>query len=277
MSTSEIPGEPIADLATEAEVVDALLTGLPDEAWTTPTPAPGWSVAHQVGHLIFVYRMAALAAGDPERFVATISTVGERGGFDAVVKATAAEHLGEGPSALREHWRQARESAVGALRAVPAGSTVPWLVNPLPPVVLAAAGMMEAFAHGQDIADGLGVAPVRTDRLRHIVDFVALTWQFGYESNRVTPPALPFRFEVTAPSGETWHVGAGDENGGVISGSAEDLCLLATRRRHRADVDLTAGSAEADAWLDIAQAFRGPAGAGRAPGQFPRAAARRVA
>lgn len=38
--------------------------------------------------------------------------------------------------------------------------------------------------------------------------------------------------------------------------------------RHRADLTLTATGAEADRWLDQAQAFRGPAGPGRRPGQF---------
>lgn len=259
----------MADLAAEAAYVDVLVDGLADAEWARPTPAPGWSVAHQVGHLTFVYRLATLSASDPARFLATTSTVEERGGFTAVVEATATEHLAEGPAALLAHWRRARTGAVAALRAVPVGTVVPWLVNPLPAPVLAGAGMMEAFAHGQDIADALGIRPQRTDRIRRVVDFVALTWRFGYESRGLTPPAQPPRFDVVAPSGETWHAGDAAGAGGVITGSAEDLCLLATRRRHRSDLDLTADTAAADAWLDVAQAFRGPAGAGRSPGQFP--------
>ncbi|OXM53134.1 TIGR03084 family protein [Amycolatopsis thailandensis] len=258
----------IADLSAEAGSFEDLLTGLSDEDWAKVTPAVGWTVAHQVGHLTFVYRIAALAASDPEKFTAMTSTIGERGGFDAVVSATAAEHLAEGPAALLGHWQAARKAAVGALAAVPTESTVPWLVNPLPPTVLCAAGMMEAFAHGQDIADALGIRRERTDRLRRIVDFVALTWQFGYESNGLTPPAKPFRFEVSGPSGETWYAGAGDAETGLITGPAEDLVLLATRRRHRDDLDLKGDTAAAEEWLGIAQAYRGPKGAGRAPGQF---------
>ena len=41
-----------------------------------------------------------------------------------------------------------------------------------------------------------------------------------------------------------------------------------TQRRHRGDLGLIATGADADAWLDIAQAFAGPPGDGRAPGQF---------
>lgn len=40
-----------ADLAAEQETLDAVLSGLTDEQWATPTPSPGWTVADQVGHL----------------------------------------------------------------------------------------------------------------------------------------------------------------------------------------------------------------------------------
>jgi hypothetical protein len=51
-----------------------------------------------------------------------------------------------------------------------------------------------------------------------------------------------------------------------VTGSAYDFALLVTQRRHRDDLDLQATGADADAWLDIAQAFAGPPGSGRPPG-----------
>jgi uncharacterized protein (TIGR03084 family) len=151
---------------------------------------------------------------------------------------------------------------------------VPWLVNPLPPAVLAAAGMMEMTGHGQDIADALGVTRRPTDRIRPVTEFIVRTRDFGYLARELTPPAEEFFFALTAPSGATWTFGPADATQ-RITGPAADLGLLATRRRHRADLALRAEGAEADRWLDIAQAYRGPAGAGREPGQF--AAAQRVA
>ena len=47
------------------------------------------------------------------------------------------------------------------------------------------------------------------------------------------------------------------------TGSAYDFCLLVTQRVHRADTDLVAVGADAEHWLDIAQAFAGPPGPGR--------------
>ncbi len=38
-----------------------------------------------------------------------------------------------------------------------------------------------------------------------------------------------------------------------------------TQRRHRDDLSLVATGEVADAWLDVAQAFAGPPGTGRAP------------
>ena len=48
------------------------------------------------------------------------------------------------------------------------------------------------------------------------------------------------------------------------TGPALDFCLLVTQRRHRADLALMATGPVADEWLDVAQAFAGPPGAGRA-------------
>jgi hypothetical protein len=48
-----------------------------------------------------------------------------------------------------------------------------------------------------------------------------------------------------------------------VTGPALDFCLRVTRRRHRADLALQATGADADRWLDIAQAFAGPPGADR--------------
>jgi uncharacterized protein (TIGR03084 family) len=53
-----------------------------------------------------------------------------------------------------------------------------------------------------------------------------------------------------------------------VTGPAVDFCLLVTQRRHRDDLALVAEGVDADAWLDIAQAFAGPPGEGRTKGQF---------
>ncbi|MFC7545982.1 TIGR03084 family metal-binding protein [Plantactinospora sp. GCM10030261] len=255
----------IADLVADGDELDGLISGLAAADWATPTPAPGWSIHHQVAHLAATFRLAALAAAKPDAFRAVASKLGPD--FDANVRAAMAEFVAEPPESLLERWRTERRTAERALGSVPLDQEVPWLVRPLPAGVLAAAGMMELFGHGQDIADALGVQREYTDRIGHLVGFAVRTWDFGYLARGRTPPDTPFRFELVAPSGALWTFGASDAVQ-RITGPAADFCLLVTRRRHRDDLSLEAAGAEADAWLDIAQAYRGPAGPGRRPGQF---------
>ncbi|WP_326563784.1 TIGR03084 family metal-binding protein [Micromonospora peucetia] len=254
-----------AALEAEGDDVDRMVAELDEAGWRTPTPAEGWTVAHQIAHLTATFRMAGLAAADPDGFQALMSRMS--GNFDADVNAAMAPYLAEAPAALLARWREERALAEKALAAVPVGQPVPWLVRPLPAPVLAAAGMMELFGHGQDIADALGVRRRHTDRLRPLVEFAVRTWDFGYLARGLEVPAGTLRFIITAPSGAVWHFGPpnGEQ---IVNGPAEDFCLLVTRRRHRDDLSLRATGAEAHHWLDIAQAYRGPAGPGRQPGQF---------
>jgi uncharacterized protein (TIGR03084 family) len=257
----------ISALTAESEEVDQLVDLLDADQWTLPTPAPGWTIAHQIAHLSSMFRLAGLAASDPDAFTSLLSRLSAD--FGANVNAALAEYLADPPEMLFTRWRTERDSAIKAIAAVPPTELVQWLVRPLPPAVLAAAGMMELFGHGQDIADTLRVRRERTDRLWYVVDFGVRTWDFGYQSRKLTPPREEFRFEITAPSGAAWEFGPMDAQQ-RINGPAEDFCLLVTRRRHLADLAVTASGAQAQQWLEIAQAYRGPAGEGRRPGQFAR-------
>ncbi len=256
---------PIAALNDECDALDDILGRLSRQEWNLQTPAPGWTISHQVAHLAATFQMAGLAASDPAAFRAMLAGLDK--GFDANVVHALKRYLDGPPDILFQRWQDERTFASKAL--ADATDEVPWLVNPLPPPVLAMAGMMEAFAHGQDIADAVGIQPVRTDRIQFLVEFAVRTWTFGYLARGEEVPAVEFRYELTGPSGQSWTYGPDDATE-RITGSAEDFCLLVTRRRHRADLDVAAVGKVADHWMDIAQCYRGPAGAGRRPGQFAR-------
>jgi len=259
------PNDVFAALVDDGDDLDRLVAGLDDARWALETPAVGWTIAHQVAHLTAVFGMAATAASDPAAFNAMAARLGPN--FTANVTVAMAKYLSDPPPVMLARWRSGRADAAKALAEVPGGQLVPWLVRPIPAPVLAMAGMMELFGHGQDIADTVGVSREHTDRIRYLVEFAVRTWDFGYLARGLTPPDARFRFELTAPSGARWALGSPDATE-VIAGPAVDLCLLVTRRRHRDDLSLRATGTEADRWLDIAQAYRGPAGPGRAPGQF---------
>lgn len=261
---SERP-DTIGDLIADGDDLDRLVAPLSAEAWATPTPAPNWTIAHQIAHLAATFRLAALAASDAKRFAAVTSRLSPD--FNTNVDNAMAEYLAQPPDVLLSRWREERTTAAKALGALPGDQIVPWLVRPIPAAVLAAAGMMELFGHGQDVADALGVRRQFTDRVGHVAAFAVRTWDFGYQAHGLTPPEVTFRFELTAPSGKLWEFGPADGTQRIV-GPAVDFCLLVTRRRHRADLALQAYGEDADRWMDIAQAYRGPAGAGRQPGQF---------
>lgn len=256
----------IAALTAEGEEIDHMVAGLTPSEWATPTPAPGWDVAHQISHLATIFRVAGAAASDMEAFKAMTATLQDD--FNAGLRAQESVYLADPPETQLMHWRAEFHAAVKALATVPPNQLVPWLVNPLPPTVLAAAGMMELFAHGQDVADALGIRRVRTDRIGYLVTFGVRTKDFGYLARGQKPPEGEWRFELTAPSGKRWDFGPVDAPQ-KITGPGVDFCLLVSRRRHHKDLAIVATGADAEQWLEIAQAYRGPAGAGRTPGQFP--------
>jgi uncharacterized protein (TIGR03084 family) len=132
---------------------------------------------------------------------------------------------------------------------------------------------METWAHGQDVADALGVTREASNRMQHVAYLGVRTRNFAYTVHQLTPPAEEFRVELKAPDGSVWGWGPEDAPQRV-TGTALDFCLLVTQRRHRDDLDLTATGPDAQYWLTLAQVFAGPPGSGRASGQFETGRAR---
>lgn len=261
--------EVLADLGAEGDDLDDVVAGLDETQWGLDTPAPGWTVAHQIGHLADTSGFAALAATDPAAFAARRAAL--LADFDAELGGGAQRQSAAGPAELLTRWRQARAGQLAALAAIPAGAKVPWLVRPVSAATLATIGLMELFGHGQDILDTLGIGRRPTDRMIHVARLGVRTRDFTFTSRGLMPPGQEFRVELSAPDGQVWAWGPPDA-AQRVSGPALDFCLLVTQRRHRDDLCVTARGAEADHWLSIAQAYAGPPGQGRAPGQFAKSA-----
>lgn len=255
--------EILDDFLAEASHLRGVLTTLTDPQWDLPTLAEPWSVRDQVAHLAFVFNLAAAAAQDERKFAAMVAPAAEVG-FDTAVNRALALYNGGTPAQVIDRFDAAVADVEAALRARTPDEVVPWLVNPLPARVLTAAGLVELFAHGQDICDAVGVQPVRNDTVRHLVPFIHRTIPFGYQARNLDPPRGDFLFAVSLPSGAVVQAGTtGATN--IVCGDAVDLVLLATRRRHLDDLELHGIGPEAWEYLDVAQAYRGPAGAGRPP------------
>jgi len=262
---AEVLAGVLADLTAECAELDALVAPLDAAGWRQPTPAEGWTIATQIAHLAWTDDIAVLAATDPDAFIGELAAVIERGEVDTYVDAAAAEW--QQRSDLLVTWRAGRTALAAALPALPSGAKIPWFGPPMSATSMATARLMETWAHGQDVADALGAERPATDRLKHVAHLGVRTRDFAFRTRGLEPPAEPFRVELVAPSGATWTWGPDDAEQ-RLTGPALDFCLLVTQRRHRTDLDLTATGADVERWLDIAQAFAGPSGEGRAQGQF---------
>ncbi|MEV7095810.1 TIGR03084 family metal-binding protein [Amycolatopsis sp. NPDC051045] len=255
----------LGDLDAETRTIDDVVAELPASDWARATPAEGWTIAHQIAHLAWTDRKALIAAAHPQKWQAEVESMLQTG--EDYVDLGAAEGAEKPPREILDEWRQGRKLLAEALAAVPDGQKLPWYGPPMSAASMATARMMETWAHGQDVFDALGRTREPTARLWHIARFGTRTRDFAYLTHSLAPPAEEFRVELTAPAGSTWAFGPEDAEQ-KLTGSALDFCLVVTQRRHPADTDLVAHGADVEEWLGIAQAFAGPPGPGRKPGQF---------
>ena len=250
----------LADLAAEGDALDAVVAALPPEAWATPTPADGWTIAVQIAHLTWTDEQALRALTDPDAFAADLREADVAGLVDDAARTGAAAE----PAEVLQRWRSRRAELAGRLAESPDGLRVPWFGPPMSVSSMATARLMETWAHGLDVTDALGSPPRWSARLRHVADLGVRTRDFAFRQHGRPVPAEPFRVDLGAPDGSRWTWGPEDAVQRV-TGPALDFCLRVTRRRHRADLALEAIGADAEQWLDLAQAFAGPPGAERAP------------
>lgn len=250
------------DLEAEHDDLDGLVAGLDEAGWDLATPAVPWAVRDQVSHLAFFDDAATTAMVDPVAFTALVEAA-------VVAEDPMQEHVRRGRAMTGTEvltwWRASRTTMIRAARALPVGAPVPWFGPPMGPLSFVSARLMETWAHGQDVADALGVRRLPTARLRHIAHLGVRARPFSYAVRGLELPSVSVRVELTGPSHETWVWGEPGAAGDVVAGSALDFCLVVTRRRHVADTDLAIVGAAASEWMAIAQAFAGPPGPDRPP------------
>lgn len=254
------------DLHDEHASVDDLAVVLDDQTWDVPTPAEPWTIRDQISHLAFFDEQAALAVVEPDRFNANLAKIA--GDIQGFMEAPLEFGRALPASEVLGWWRGARTQMLRSFWAVDRGERVPWFGPPMSLASFISARLMETWAHGQDVADALGVERDATDRLKHVCHLGIRARHNSYAANGLEFPGGDVCVELTAPSGETWAWGEDPVN--IVRGTALDFCLVVTQRRHPADSTLEIHGPLAEEWMSIAQAFAGPPGAGRAPGQFGR-------
>ncbi|HEX6514366.1 MAG TPA: TIGR03084 family metal-binding protein [Nocardioidaceae bacterium] len=260
MTATPLLTQVLADLAEEGDRLDALLAPLPESRWRTPTPAAGWDVAHQIAHLAWTDEVAVAAATDPARWQRVLAAAAEdpTGYVDVHAAEGAATPSGE----LLGRWRTARRRLAETLARHPHGERIPWFGPPMSATSMATARFMETWAHGLDVHEALGREVRPSERIRHVAHLGVRTRDFAFAVHGLPAPQEEFRVELVSPRGELWTWGP-EGAAQAVRGPAYHFCLLVTQRRHRADLDLVVTGADADRWLDVAQAFAGLPGGGR--------------
>ena len=265
------------DLAAEHADLDELVGALDGAQWSLETPSPGWVIRDQISHLWFFDQRALMALTDPDAFAEDITWLADNGGIDASILPGRAIS----PVELLRSWREDRQRLIDAAVGIDPSTRVPWYGPAMGARSFITARLMETWAHGQDVADALGVARRPTARLRHVAHIGVRARPFSYGINNIAMPDAEVVVHLIGPDGDSWEWADSARTGdsaNTVSGSALDFCLVVTQRRNMADTQLEVVGDAAAEWMSIAQAFAGGVGVGRAAGQFPepRATGRRA-
>jgi uncharacterized protein (TIGR03084 family) len=240
----------LSALVAEGDELDVLVRAVDD--WSIPTPAPGWTVAHQIAHLTWADANALSALRTPDAFGAELRRA-EAEGSEYADKAAAAG-AAKPRSVLLDEWRAGRAELAAALRDTPWAHAFPWYMSEVTPALMAPLRLMETWAHGQDVFDAVGVAHRPTDRLWHVASLGVLGRALSFAAVGLPEPADPFRVELTAPDGRTWVWGP-EAAAQRVQGGAIDFCLCVTRRRPWSETNMTATGEDAQKWLEVARVF----------------------
>ncbi len=253
----------LTQLLTDSEMttlaLHSVLTGLDDADWDRLTSSPGWTMRHQVRHLVHGDELAVLAATDPDRFAVVLADLLED--LEAVSAAVTTPFT-EPADELRERWVRGAATVRAAVASEPSDQPITWITGPMSRASFLTARVMETFAHGNDIAEAVGQPFDDGAALPHVAHLGVRTRAFAFTNSGQAVPATEARVELTDPTLAFGPPDAPDR----VTGPARDFCLLVTRRRHRSDTALAASGPHAEAWLAIAQCFAGPPSPGPPPG-----------
>lgn len=259
----------VTDLHDEHAALRRLLDGDPGRAGRVDidrlTPADGWTIRDTVSHLAGFDEAARSSITDPDGFRSDLADRIEAG--DDPIEAYRTRGRTLDASAVVEWFDEANRALLASVAGLDPRLRVPWYGPDMSLMSSITARVMETWAHGQDVRDALGAPVGLSNRLRHVCHIGVGARRFAYAVNGLELPEADVAVALLAPDGGTWTWGdqtAPDR----ITGSAAGFALVVTQRRHLDDTDVTASGPAAVEWLGLAQAFAGPPGGGRRPGQF---------
>ncbi len=254
------------DLADEYAALDDMVKDLDADGWQTVTPFYNWTIKDEISHLAYFDKTACLSAIDSDAFAAEFEKILQGiTSYDDVYRNVNAMGGAMSDADLLAWWRKERAQLVVAFGSLKPDTRVPWYGPAMSARSSATARIMETWAHGQDVADALQVNRPATDRLRHIAFLGVSTFKWSFKNRQLAVPDPAVRVVLNSPTDALWVWGPEDAEN-LVSGSAEDFCLVVTQRRNVSDTGLKIQGDIAGQWIQIAQAFAGPPADGPAPG-----------
>jgi uncharacterized protein (TIGR03084 family) len=221
------------DFVAEALRLQGILGLLTQAQWQAESGAGGWSVADVVLHLAQSDEAVAASADGADHREDVVAAGTVDGWAARLVDAERTT-----PDLVFARWREARDAAVEALRAVDPELPLQWVAGPMKPATLTTTRLAEYWAHGLDITGPLGIDFPDADRLRHIAWLAHRTLPYALSRAGEGPAAV--RCSLTAPDQvTTWTFGPDDADS-QISGSASAFCRVAAQRLDPADSGLRA-------------------------------------
>ncbi len=261
------PANPVLhDMLSEYRALADFCQTLSAAEWQRPSAFYGWTPWDEVAHLAYFDRTALCSIEEPARFEREAAELGALMRRGDAISAVARQAYGalDGPGLLAL-WRCRFEALAAALAVLDPKARLAWYGPPMSARSFATARLMETWAHGQDVWDVMGQRRPATARLKRIAHLGVTTFGWTFVNRGLPAPAVQPYVELQAPDGSAWTWGERD-SAHVVSGTAEDFCLLVTQRRHVDDTGLHCSAGPVARWLSIAQCFAGPPADGPAPG-----------
>jgi uncharacterized protein (TIGR03084 family) len=251
------------DLRSETAELARVVRAAGERSLELATPAQGWTVRDQLTHVALYDHVAVIALTDPDSFAAIRAEA--MPDLQAYVDGALSAGHGRDLDDMLGWLVSEREALALALEGIDETRRVrvPWFGPDMTPASKGTARLMETWAHGQDVADAIGVQRAPTGRLRHVAHIGVRSLANSFRTRDLDVPTADVRVELCTPDGALWAWGdpAAEDR---VTGPALDFCLVTTQRRHLDDTALVVDGAVARQWMAIAQAYAGPPGPGRA-------------
>ncbi len=243
--------EVLTALEEQHAELEAMVSGLDDAGWSTPSACAGWSIADVVLHLAQTDEMA-IASVEGRMSEAVGGFPPSAASIDEGADMMVAAERTSGEAAFKR-WKDRSSHLRGLFASCDPSARLQWVVGTLSARTLATTRMTECWIHTGDVADGLGVSREPTGRMWHIARLAHRTLPYAFTLNgrEMTGPVA---FALVGPGGEAWDFGEPDAPT-VVRGPALDLCLVAARRRPPADTALSGSGPDYEAVLDVVRTW----------------------